>query len=378
MKLSFSLAKPKAPAPPPTVTRPSAFGDGDDDDVTDSPSTPPSSNSKTSVNKVVLAQNVQASKAMKKRIEAEKQVDETVYEYDEVWDKMQEAKLKAKMAKESESKERKPKYIHGLLSAATTRKLDHLRSEEKMMQRERELEGDEFKDKETFVTQAYKDQMEQVRKAEEEEKRREELQKKQGGSSTGMAHFYRKLLEESEQQHEVTVAATQGKRIIGPQGPTPNLTITKPPELMPLSDLELAKAAREQGKEVEVNDDGQIVDKRDLLSAGLNLSLPNTRRLGKQQDTAQNVSDKPVAAHTAVGTAASRREINERRRREIMQQMEVETTRVESEKQKEEAEKLRRTVTKRNNESDVQSARERYLARKRQKLEDTASDDPDG
>lgn len=205
-----------------------------------------------------------------------------------------------------------------------------------------------------------------------------ELQKKQGGPSTGMAHFYRKLLEESEQQHEVTVAATQGKRIIGPQGPTPNLTITKPPELMPLSDLELAKAAREQGKEVEVNDDGQIVDKRDLLSAGLNLSLPNTRRLGKQQDTAQNVSDKPVAAHTAVGTAASRREINERRRREIMQQMEVETTRVESEKQKEEAEKLRRTVTKRNNESDVQSARERYLARKRQKFEDTASDDPDG
>ena len=42
-----------------------------------------------------------------------------------------------------------------------------------MIQRERELEGDEFKDKEEFVTQAYKDQMEEVRKAEEEEKRRE-------------------------------------------------------------------------------------------------------------------------------------------------------------------------------------------------------------
>ncbi len=44
-----------------------------------------------------------------------------------------------------------------------------------MMQRERELEGDQFKDKEIFVTQAYKDQMEQVRQAEEEEKRREGL-----------------------------------------------------------------------------------------------------------------------------------------------------------------------------------------------------------
>lgn len=260
-----------------------------------------------------------------------------------------------------------------------------------MMQRERELEGDEFQDKETFVTQAYKDQMEQVRKAEEEEKRREgpsytshydlptdpvplitEMQKNQGRRSTGMAHFYRKLLEETEQQHEATVAATQEKRVIGPQGPTPNLTITKPSDFTPMSDLELARVAREEGKEVEVNDDGQIVDKRDLLSAGLNLSLPNTRHLGRQrqpQIVSKDELDKPVEAHTAVGTAASRREINERRRREIMQQMEVEKTRAENETQRQEDEKLRRTIAKRNNESDVRSARERYLARKRQKIE---------
>ena len=42
-----------------------------------------------------------------------------------------------------------------------------------MMQLEREAEGDQFKDKESFVTQAYKDQTEEVRKAEEEEKKRE-------------------------------------------------------------------------------------------------------------------------------------------------------------------------------------------------------------
>lgn len=42
-----------------------------------------------------------------------------------------------------------------------------------MIQRERELEGDEFKDKDAFVTQAYKDQMEEVRKAEEEERQRD-------------------------------------------------------------------------------------------------------------------------------------------------------------------------------------------------------------
>jgi hypothetical protein len=42
-----------------------------------------------------------------------------------------------------------------------------------MIQREREAEGDEFRDKEAFVTQAYKDQMAEVRKAEEEERMRE-------------------------------------------------------------------------------------------------------------------------------------------------------------------------------------------------------------
>lgn len=41
------------------------------------------------------------------------------------------------------------------------------------MQREREKEGDEFKDKDTFVTAGYQEQLEQMRKAEEEEKQRE-------------------------------------------------------------------------------------------------------------------------------------------------------------------------------------------------------------
>lgn len=59
------------------------------------------------------------------------------------------------------------------IASAATRKLDRLRAEEKMLEREREAEGDEFADKDKFVTQAYKDQMAEVRKAEEEEKERE-------------------------------------------------------------------------------------------------------------------------------------------------------------------------------------------------------------
>ena len=42
-----------------------------------------------------------------------------------------------------------------------------------MIQRERDAEGDEFADKEAFVTQAYKDQLAEMQRAEEEERQRE-------------------------------------------------------------------------------------------------------------------------------------------------------------------------------------------------------------
>lgn len=177
------------------------------------------------------------------------------------------------------------------------------------------------------------------------------------------------MLEESEQDHEATVAATQ-KRIIGPQAPAPNLTITKPTDDVAMSDLELATLAKEQGKEVELNDDNQIVDKRELLSAGLNLSLPNTRRLGLSGHLkmGEDVGDKPIEAHRAVGTAASKREINERRMREIQKQMDEEQERVLQEKERARNEAMQRVVARRNDESSIQNARERYLQRKRQRL----------
>lgn len=186
-----------------------------------------------------------------------------------------------------------------------------------------------------------------------------------------MTHFYRQLLEESSQKHEVTVAAAE-KRFIGPQGPIPNLTITKPVDFKPLMDSEIAQIARKEGKEVELNDDNQIVDKRELLSAGLNLSLPNTRLLGLQKpgDKTADQSNQQMQSHRAVGTAASKREINERRAREIQQQLEEERLKKdESEKAAAEAAR-QRIIAKRNSENDVESARARYLERKRRKLEE--------
>jgi coiled-coil domain-containing protein 55 len=117
MKVSFSLAsaKSKAPAAPaaakpvgdaPSLKKPVAFASLDDDEPVDAAATAGGSTSRQP-NKQLIAQNVGMSKSLKRQLEEEKQVDATVFEYDEVWDKMQEAKLRQKMAKEADSKERK-------------------------------------------------------------------------------------------------------------------------------------------------------------------------------------------------------------------------------------------------------------------------------
>lgn len=196
--------------------------------------------------------------------------------------------------------------------------------------------------------------------------------KKWKGATTGMAHFYRKLLEDSEEKHEEAVAAvTERKPIIGPQGPS--LTITKPADFTPTSDLELARLAREEGKAVELNDDNQIVDKRELLSAGLNLSAPNTRRVGLQMATKKPEDKTEPHIHRAVGTAAGRREITARRTAEIYHQMEEERERQQAQRERDEEESRQRIVAKRNTEVDVQDAKARFLERKRRKLEEGAT-----
>jgi hypothetical protein len=47
----------------------------------------------------------------------------------------------------------KARYITGLLEMAEIRKRDRVLAEEKKVAREREAEGDEFADKEVFVTE---------------------------------------------------------------------------------------------------------------------------------------------------------------------------------------------------------------------------------
>jgi coiled-coil domain-containing protein 55 len=97
MKLSISLNNKKATSQKQPILQASAFGANADDDP----------NHDEHKVKGPVAHADETSKAMRKRMAAEKQVDATVYEYDEVWDRMKEAKQHQQAAKEADVAARK-------------------------------------------------------------------------------------------------------------------------------------------------------------------------------------------------------------------------------------------------------------------------------
>ena len=186
------------------------------------------------------------------------EIDPSIYDYDAAYDSIHSAPMNASSTDTSSDVEKKPKYMTNLLAAAEVRKRDQLRAKEKMLAKEREAEGDEFADKEKFVTGAYKRQQEEMRKLEEEEKVKEreaeERKRKEGG---GMKALYKNLLDRDEEKHrQIMKAVEEGK----------GKEVTKPEEGK--KEKNEGDLAREMG--ATVNEDGDVVDKRQLLGAGLN------------------------------------------------------------------------------------------------------------
>lgn len=129
------------------------------------------------------------------RVVQEKALEEdpTVFQYDELYDDMDKKRNETKLANKDVDK--KPKYIKKLLIAAERRKLENERRIERQVQKEREEEGDEFRDKEAFVTASYKKKLEEMKELEEKEAREAYLESI--GDCTkqidGLDGFYRHL-----------------------------------------------------------------------------------------------------------------------------------------------------------------------------------------
>ncbi|ETN80187.1 zinc finger, C3HC4 type [Necator americanus] len=95
--------------------------------------------------------------------------DPTIFDYDASYDQIQAIRDEKVAEKKKADKERKSKYALDIIKAHKRRELEQQSREERQQQKERVEEGDQFADKEVFVTGAYRKQMEEVQKFREEE-----------------------------------------------------------------------------------------------------------------------------------------------------------------------------------------------------------------
>lgn len=298
--------------------------------------------------------NLSALRTQRKYVEAATEIDPAIYDYDAAYDALHAKDAARKAGAKVNGAERKPKYMDNLLAAAEVRKRDQLRAKDKQLQREREAEGDEFGDKEKFVTGAYKEQQEEVRRMEEEEKRREEEEaRKRRGH--GMQGFYRSVLEMDEKKHQEAIAAAADA---AKSGPVP-VESEAPKEK---SELDIAREINEKGGKVIINDEGQVADKRQLLAAGLNVA-PKPKSSASASSAASRAAGPQQQAYQ--GRNANQKAMRERQTRMLEAQLEQAAKRAADEEE-EERSKLEHAAKSRKTEGDIKSAKERYLQRKRE------------
>ncbi|GIJ98822.1 hypothetical protein Aspvir_000943 [Aspergillus viridinutans] len=313
--------------------------------------------------------NLSALRSSKKHAEDAQQLDPTIYSYDAIYDSLRAKSDKAKAAA-PDAKTDGPRYMTSLLRSAEVRKRDQLRARDRLLAKEREAEGDEFAEKEKFVTSAYKAQQEELRRIEQEEaerERQEEERRKQNGG-TGMVGFYRDMLSRDEQRHEEVVKAAEeaARRVQAGEIPADEATAEAEAN-KEKSEAQIAAELNAKGAHIAINDEGQIVDKRQLLSAGLNVA-PKPKPSASASAAAAAARAAANKPRFDSGHHAARASQRARQTEMVAQQLE-EKARQEAEaeaaRQREIAERTRTRKT----ETDVSSARERYLARKREREE---------
>jgi coiled-coil domain-containing protein 55 len=297
-----------------------------------------------------IAYSASAAEAEKRAQEA-MEVDATIYDYDTAYDALHARSVAKAAAEREDAAQRKPKYMDALFESAEQRKKDQLRARDKLLQREREAEGDEFADKEKFVTGAYKAQQEETRKAEEEEKKRKEAEEEKK-RKFGMQGFHKQMLMEQERRHQEAMdAAAQALK----EGIKPVVQEEKEK-----TDAEIVEELRKQGKNVILNEEGQVADKRQLLNAGLNIIAKP-----KPASTPAAAAAPKYTAPSYAGSKGGRNAQRERQTQMMAEQIEVANKRKADEEAEEQA-KLEHARKSQKTATDISSAKERYLQRKRE------------
>jgi len=293
------------------------------------------------------------SSAQRAALEQKKKAEEfdpSIFDYDAAYDAVHARDAAKKAATKKAAEESKSLYIDGLMQSAETRKQNQLRAREKMIQREREAEGDTYADKEKFVTEAYRKQQEEVRRLEEAEKKREEEEANKR-KAMGAQAFYKHVMEEREKVYREATEATK-------QAEKEGVPVLE--EENEKSERQLVEEAIAKGHDVILNDEGQIADRRQLLSAGLNIVAK------PKQDTKSTAPSKPPPPRTTYqGRNAGQRAMRERQTRMLEAQLEQAAKRTADEEMEEQS-KLEHAAKSRKTDGEISSARERYLQRKKE------------
>lgn len=213
----------------------------------------------------------------------------------------------------------------------------------------------------------YKKQKAELERIEQEERQREEeTQKKKK-----MQSFYKQLLDKKASDHAELMAQLEAQKSLSQEEKEARRRQEKEQ-----ADLELAKKAEQEGKDVMLNDNNEIVDRRQLLGAGLNVR-PKFGSLGsladkgarERQKEYDEYKRKKVEEYEAKRRGGLDKDERERYSREIEQQM-VETREREKKAEEEKQRALeQKAAVKRTTDEAAMSARERFLARKKAKLE---------
>ncbi|KIH90615.1 coiled-coil domain containing protein [Sporothrix brasiliensis 5110] len=355
------LAHRKGQPPPSKYKKAAVDGDGD---TTSSP----------------FGSDLASALTARKHREAAEALDPSIYDYYATYDAFKAGTSKNKAGGHADDGEtpRKSQYMSNIRKMAEVRERDRRVAEDKKMQRERAAEGDAFDDKETFVTEAYKQQQEENKRLEEAERKREEAEAAKAAETGGMTGFYKTLLQRDEERQaaiqESLRAATAARKSGDSGGASEGGDEAEEDD----SSTARARAINAHGGHVAVNDEGEVVDKRQLLQGGLNISARKRSDMERQKerdardrdrDRDRNRNGDTYASRNSEGVfAGSKQAMRDRQSRMLAAQYEQALKRSrdaedEQTKAAQEAAKSRKTT------ADISSAKERYLARKRAEAE---------
>lgn len=174
--------------------------------------------------------------------------------------------------------------------------------------------------------------------------------------SQGMSSFYRNILDRTEAQHTAVVAASTTPKNLDSIANAPTPMLSSP---ISKTSAQLAAELAASGIAIDLNEEGQVVDKTQLLSGGLNVSGTSKSRLASRASSAA----RQQGAYQ--GRSKVQNDVRARQTKMVEEQLAAAQKRTLEEEEKGRTD-LERQSKSRKTDTEVMGAKERYLQRKRE------------